>query len=554
MPADLAFQYVVAEPSQQLLDSITEEEMLAYYEENKDALFRRPVTPIRELPQLPGMMPSGAGSGAFPFPTPGRPVTPTNVPTLPDLPDIEGNKATPAETDLTNLLPGQEDVVPSAPEESTPDTPAPAESEEAEKPAEETSAVLRVLTRFVSYQTDEEETPEPAVPQPEDSEPITNDVVEELPPIIQPRVIIQEEEEKFVMPSGGTPQTTEAGQTTESEPVDLSVLYKPFDEVKDQIREELAMDKAMAGLPGIQEKMREYAAVYHAHFEQNKPIPPMPDLTGFVAEQGLKLVTVPKGNVYAAIQTELARRGSRARQYLVQMFRRMPLMFEGEVFFGSNVPVLYWITEEQQELRPNTLNEVREIVLKRWKEIEARALARKKAEELANEAKTANSSLTEIFAGRSGVTVVDTEPFTWMTYGGLHPITAVMQRVPPVLGEIRERGVVAGNSEFDNQLIVAPGWNFMETVYSLPVGETGVVFNQPQSAVYVVRVTSSSPSEDVLWEQFQTSFVLVYLYAGRPEMMATSFEAWLDEIRNKTGFRWVNKPDARESEWLEEGF
>ena len=94
----------------------------------------------------------------------------------------------------------------------------------------------------------------------------------------------------------------------------------------------------------------------------------------------------------------------------------------------------------------------------------------------------------------------------------------------------------------------------MEAVYAMQVGETGVVFNQPQSVAYIVRVTSSSPSADVLWEQFQTTNVLLYRDAGLPEMIAASYEAWLDEIRERTGFRWVNKPEAREVERSSEGF
>ena len=512
MPTEIAFQYIVAEPNPQMLDSITEEEMLAYYEENKDTLFRKPVTPITDYPQLPGMMPGG---GAFPFPTPGRPVMPTAPMPTEEMPQTE--EPTPAEEE----------------------TPNSEESKETEESVPETSATSKVLMRLVSYQMDEEEQAESVTdpaPQQEEQKPLS---------MSTPSIIIQEEEENFTMPTTTTPPSEEPKESEpakEDEPIDLS--YRPFDEVKDQIRETLAREKATAGLPIILEKMKEYAAIYNEHLEQGKQIPPMPDLTDVVAAQGLELKTVPLGDIYAAMRTELAR-GFQERQHLARIFRRTPLLFEGETFSGSNSLVLYWVTEQKDEKRPEKLDEVKEIVLKRWKEIESRALVLKKAEELANEAKTSGKPLAELFAGRNEIPVVETEPFSWKTYGGLHPITAVMRRIPPVLGEVREKGIISGNSEMDNQIIVAPGSDFMETVYSLQVGETGMVFNQPQSAAYIVRVTSSSPSEDVLWEQFQRSFVLEYLYAGQPEMMASAFEAWLNEIQEKTGFRWVNKPDAR---------
>ena len=553
MPTELAFQYIIAEPTQQLLDSITEEEMLAYYEENKEELFRRPVRPISELPQLPGMMPGSA----FPFPTPGRPVTPI----MPGLPDIGDLLPEPAQNETEQTEPPTaEETIEVAPEPRQEDVPSDepvstesVNSEKSVKSIEETSALSGVLTRLVSYQTDE--TPEPVADtdshSQSDSQLEETEAVADQTPygMVTPRIIIQEEEEEFVMPRADAPLTTESEPATEeSEPIDLSILYFPFDEVKDRIRATLAQDKAMEALPVIQETMREFANIYHEHFEQNRPIPPMPDLTGIVAEQGLELVTVPLGNIFAARQTELARRGFQEEQHLVQMFRGMPLLFGSNVFWGSDGPVLYWVTEEKRELQPHSLNDVRDIVRQRWKEVEARTLAQKRAEELANEAKASGGSLSEVFAGRSDVAVVDTEPFTWMTYRGLHPIMAMQYRIPPELGEVRESGVVAGDANFGNRWIVSPGWDFMATVYSLQVGETGVVFNQPQTAAYIVRVTSSSPSADVLWEQFQTTNVRVYFPAGAQEMLETSFEAWLDEIRNKTGFRWINKPDSREWE------
>ena len=556
MPTELAFQYVIAEPTPQLLESITEEEMLEFYEENKAELFRRPVTPISEIP---GVMP-GMPGGAFPaFPTPGRPATPL----LPELPDIGDLLPESMPTDILEETVAEEPIPAepaqeeSAPEESAPAEPVPAEPASSEEAAdeseasaeEETSAMPTVLTRLVSYQMEEAEqvgeaaTETISEPQEEQAtEPATEGAEESA----------SQEEVTEQMPADIEAVRVEAVQEG-SAPVDLSILYLPFDEVKDDIRARLAWDKAMEALPIIQAQMQEYARTYNEHFEQGRPIPPMPDLTDFVAEQGLELVTVPMGNIFAALQTEFAR-GTHERQHLIQKFRRMPMMFEGEVFWGSRGPVLYWVTGEKQELRPERLEQVRDVVLQRWKEAEARTLAMKKAEELANEARASGRSLAEVFASRSGVAVVDTESFTWMTYGGIAPSTAVIRRVPPVLGEVRERGVVVGNSEFDNELIVAPGWDFMETVYSLQVGEIGVVFNQPQSAAYVVRVTSSSPSADVLWEQFQSTFVLIYLAAGRSEMMATSFEAWLDEIREKTGFRWVNRPDSHGLGWDDREF
>ena len=469
MPTELAFQYVIADPSQEMLDSITEEEMQVFYEENKDSMFRKQ-RPLMDMPQLPGLMPGGM-----------------SFPTLPSM-EADGRRQT-----------ADGNLIEEEPQDEKPNSEEPNETEESTPEPLETS---KVNTRLVSYRADKE--------------------------------------------GDGGQQTEEPNESDESEPVDLSILYHPFDEVKDQIRKELAVKKAMEGFPVVLEEMRNYAAVYNDHFERGKEPPPMPDLTNLAAERGLKLVTVPMGDVYAALQTDLAR-GLQDRQRIVQMFRSVPMLFEGEIFWGSDGQVLYWVTDQKNEKRPEKLDEVKDVVLKRWKEIEARALALKKAEELANEAKTSGQSLGEVFANRDAVPVVETEPFTWKTYG-MNPMAAVMRGIPPMIGEVREKGVQEGNAEIDNRLIVAPGSEFMESVFSLQVGEIGVAFNQPQSAAYIVRVTSSSPSTETLWEQFQNAHIFLYRAAGQPEVIAEAYEAWLDVIRSKTGFRWVNKPDVRESE------
>ena len=478
MPTELAFQYIIADPNQEQLDSITDEEMLAYYEENKDTMFRKQL-PFMDMPQFRGMMPGGvtfptqrSGMPSAPLPDGGLP----SLPELPEIPDVEDESA-----------------------------PQPQETSETSK------VTPRVTTRLVSYQADEE----------------NEDIV---------TAEIQADESASVAP--------------DDTPVDLSILYKPFDEVKDQIRKNLAIVKATEGFPVILKEMQKYSTVYHGHFEQGKVPPPMPDLTNLAAEQGLKLVTVPMGDVYAALRTDLAR-GLDERQYIAQMFHRVPLMFEGETFWGREGQVLCWVTDQKIEKRPEKLDEVKDAVLKRWKEIEAGGLALKKAEELAGEVKASGQSLAEVFAGREDVPVVETEPFTWKSYG-MNPMAALMRGVPPMLGEVREKGVAAGDAEIDNRLITAPGSDFMETVFSLSIGETGVVFNQPKSVAYIVRVTSSSPSTEVLWEQFQNAPVMLYRAAGQMELFSAAYQAWLDEIRSKTGFRWVNKPDAREREVMED--
>jgi len=545
MPMELAFQYVVARSTQALRDSITDEEMLTYYEENRES-FRRPATPLPEMPVLPGM-PSG-GPALFPAPTfPGMQtpgITPVVTPALPnveELPPVDVPVDVPVDAPLPQEPAAQE---PAAMEEAVEETmPEPAREDAT---ASYTTA-SRVTTRFVSYQSDEgEETASGTDPQPEESAEVPAELIQEESIQEEPTAAAPEMTEPAVEEPSAPLPLEATSEETSGAPVDMSILYRPFDEVQDQIRSTLARHKAADALADIEKEMKAYYDLYHRHFDEGKPLPPMPDLTGFVAERGLELVTVPLGNVYAAMRTEFARILYERSMFLGmfqrhddvslgQLFRGVPILFEGKDFWTMEGTVLYWVTDHKDIQRPETLSEVREIALRRWKETAARTLAQQKAEELANEARASGKPLSEAFAHRCDVPVVETAPFTWRD-----------------MDEVSELGVASGFAFFDNQVLDLPGLDFMEAVYSLnsEPGQLGreiaVAFNQPQTAVYIVRLTSSSPSPEALWERFQVTPVRDYLGVGQQELVGAAYEAWLDEIRSKAGFRWVNRPEARE--------
>ncbi|MDR0338178.1 MAG: hypothetical protein LBI18_13930 [Planctomycetaceae bacterium] len=491
VPDKIAFQYIKATPDQKILDSISDEEIKKYYEENKETLFRKPAQPMGNSPMFPtlpgqsGNLFQSGGLGGItpssrPFPTPQLPATEENPKPEPTPPEKEPEKT---------------------------------DSEKPEKT--ESSSIRSMTTRFVSYQTETETAQN------------TNSGTEQPKPE-EPKV-----EAKPEQPATETPKT--------DEPVDLSILYRPLDEVKEQIRSTLATEKVLKLLPVIEEKMRDYFQAYYIHLDQEKATPPMPDLTSFVAEQGLVLKTVSLDTIFGAIKSEFAR-GPVEREYLFNLFNEAPILFEPKKIEGENI--LLWVTEVQPESKPEKLDEIRDVVLKRWKEVEARSLALKRAEELAAEVRSSDKSLAETFADRQDIPVVETEPFTYKSYGAsMYAAFLAMRGIPPQLGEVCEKGVAAGDSEIDNKWIVAPGVEFMETVSLLSVGETGVVFNQPQTVAYVIRVTGSSPSEEVLWERFQTATLREYYLAGQPETVADARKAWLNKIYEKVGFKWIQKPE-----------
>ncbi|MDR3183690.1 MAG: hypothetical protein LBT89_12375 [Planctomycetaceae bacterium] len=479
-PVELALQYVVAEANQKRLDSVTEDEMKKFYEENKNTLFvkpEQPAEPVKELPGLPGL-----GGAGVPFPAPPRPAA------APEKKEESKKEKPKAEAAKPNEVKKESEIKKDEPKPATP--PAAPVSENKEEP-KKTSMNSPLTAKFVKYQA-----------QPEESK---------------------------------------LAEAKKEEP--KPVQFVPFNEVKENIRKELAAEKASALLPKIQEKMREYAKTYNEHFESGKTAPPVPDLTQLAAENGLQLKVVPVGTLFQNLQNEFAR-GLQERQRLVQLYSQTPMPFESEIFPGSKGAVLVWFTEVKAEKKPEKLQDIESTVVKRWKEVQARTLAKAAAEKLAAEAKLSQKPLEETFRGKDGVKVVETDAFSWKTYGaGIHPLAALMQGMRPVLDEVREQGVAVGNSLIDNKIIHIPGDDFMQAVFSLSVGETATAFNSPETAFYVVRVKSSTPSEDVLWERFQTAYPIEYMYAGQPEETAAAYRSWLDNIYEATGFSWERKPD-----------
>ncbi len=562
MPNRVALQYVRAVPSQAMLDAVSEADIAKYYDDNKETQFLKPVRPIGERPTLPGLPGQGGmftpNLGGFTQPLGGA------RPTVGLQPGISGGLTLP-----TPVLPDAEPQVPAPVEE-----PNAGGTQEEAKPADapvDTSmnGWHNIQTRLVSYQTETEVVPaaEPAdettageersaLAEDAEQKPVEESKTEEVQSEEPQTETVKVEEIKVDEPvvAAPEPQAEELKieePKTESlpeipalpeTPIDLSILYRPLDEVKEEIRQTLARERAMQALAKVEEKMREYFDAYNRAVDQSKAAPAMPDLKTVAAEQGLELQVIELDTIYGAIKSDFAR-GSIERERLFQIFEGSPLLFQPESFTGSESNVLYWVTEAISDLKPANLDEVREHVVRRWKEMEAQAPAMKYAEELAAEAGAAGKSLQEALAGKNDVTVVETEPFFWKTYGpGVSPWMAIFNGIPPMIGEVCEKGVAAGDAEIDNKAIFAPGNEFMEKAYSLQVGGIGHVFNTPKTLAYVIRITASTPSDEVLWERFQTASPMEYRMAGQLEMHEEAREAWMKTIYEEIGFEWIKYP------------
>jgi hypothetical protein len=181
---------------------------------------------------------------------------------------------------------------------------------------------------------------------------------------------------------------------------------------------------------------------------------------------------------------------------------------------------LSWKTEDRPEFTP-TFADVREEVERVWRLMEARPLAKQRAEAIA--AAAAGKDLTAAIAGQEGAEVTKVGPFTWLTRG-----TAPFGSAPVIS---QPAGV---------QLV---GNEFMEAVFGLEPGGTATAFNEPKTICYCIRLVAYEPDETVLQERFAD----VSTDPRRLAMLADDEtrevrDRWMAGIEKRYGVVWKRDP------------
>ncbi len=565
VPTKIAFQMVDGTPSEELLASISQEEIEKFYEENKTKYFLRTLPqsdpgatgmPQRGLPGLPGLDRSFPGLGTLPG---------ADLPGLNESAVFPGlGLGTPADAPPLEPIPIETEPVPSA--EPQPKTPASPET----PPAESTPPAAEPQSRTVHtpvYQNVvfQQESTEPAesTPPTEKTEAATTATeapAAEIPaPEIPAATVPETAAPAAVTPATTVPETaapvaTATEAPAEAKPVDTSILYQPLSEVENIIRRMIAYQKVEDALKSIETEMRDYFTAYSLTDSDDPAALPKPlDLNQLAAQYHLKCITAATPISFFETQDKDYWRENSARSFLLRIFSASPANFDvlrGDQERAAMQPVpgmlnyLGWVTNKESQRTPE-FNEpgMHELVLNRWREVQAREKARQKAKELAEEAnRSQDKSLREVFEGKN-IPVVETDRFSWFTQSLARTGYA---RSELRFGEVREQGVAPGDADFANTLIKAPGQEFMETAYSLSVGESGVAINQPQTTVYVIRLKETAPSEELLWRFFVNAPLNDYAGAGMMEDRQELVRAWLEQIESRVGFKWINRPQAPE--------
>ena len=325
-------------------------------------------------------------------------------------------------------------------------------------------------------------------------------------------------------------------------PAESSEKFEPLQSVKESIREQLARlqanKKSDAVFTAVAADLTLYAedfALWQARRTAGSEAPKMPDFDAIAKAQGLEaglseLVTPgeainagPVGGSFEFVPDPGSRFGIRQQRWL-------------EMIYGSGSMVLRPITsrdvqgnryltikiEDQPEFTPS-FEAARKGVERAWQIIEARGTARKRAEEITEEARAKNQSLEATVAKRSDVKVKQVGPFTWLSQSA-----SPMER-PPFI------------TQPDDLFI--PGEEFMRSVFGLTANQTAVAFNEPQTICYAVRLLSMTPPDTELRERFldarsdQQSLAMV----AQGEFSA-AFGEWVEGLEKRYKLDWKRPP------------
>jgi hypothetical protein len=344
--------------------------------------------------------------------------------------------------------------------------------------------------------------------------------------------------------------------------------YLLLEEVEDQVRKTLAEKRAQEVLDALRYEMQRFQddwIVYDALPEEDRGQPPArPDLEALAKKHGLKLHRTGLISVWQASKLDIAQSTINRRDFLNYAFGSL-LPYKPEISqdLDGNYYVFWKLgkldnLQETKERIPE-YEEVRAQVLAAWQTAQAREEAAKEAEKLAQKAREGGKSLKDTFPDRK---VVETEPFTWNTYG---TVSFLWNPRPPDISEIKPK-LPADSADESQQpdadesqppdAVDSPGDEFMRGVFQpktedggaddIKVGDIGVAMNQPQTTVYVYRVTDLSPSAEVLTRQFFLENYDRYRYVGLGEG-TEAYRGWLDQLRASVDFKWEREPSTSRS-------
>jgi hypothetical protein len=323
--------------------------------------------------------------------------------------------------------------------------------------------------------------------------------------------------------------------------------FEPLEKVKDEIRRRLAQQRADTRIDAIFTKVAgdlgSYAedfALWQARRPSGVEPPRPPDLEKIAEKQGLgwsrsELVSADAAVAAGGIGSSFERFSDPTnpfgfRAWLDQMYGSNTMTLRpitSRDVEGNRY--LSWKTEDQPEFTPSFAT-ARADVERAWRILEARGLAKRRAEEITRQAAAKGQPLAATVqelskddARGGGLQATEVGPFSWFAQD------AVAAGGPPRMSE--PEGVSMAGEEF------------MRAVFSLEPGGTAVAFNEPQTVCYAIRLVAQDPAPEQLREQFVTARGdrqrTAMLEQGE---MSRSFQATIEGMEKRRGLEWKRQP------------
>jgi len=452
---------------------------------------------------------SPAPAPADPAPAPATPAAPTTEPSA-DTPPSEAPQS--PEPAANSPQPKEAQPEPPKPDAPKPESPEPEAPKPADSPAPKAESAPATTPPATTETTDPESagTPEPPVP---------------------------------AASSSSTPPSEEAPEKIR--PLD--------DELRQEIREELTeiearkpaqerVDKAIAELRSevtrLGREKRKALRSENPEDDEVEPAGPV-DVSSIAGQHGLTVGQIP---LVDALEINGSEDGEKPGYELGESFNMQFVSWPPtrqnftDIAFAENtrryspstisgsesgVQFLYWKIDGEEPYVP-TFAEARPDVEAAWKRIEARKIAENEAKKIADALNKANQTLPEKF-GDSDQPVIEPPDFSWLTTG-FNPGGAGTPTLSDVEG------------------VENAGQDFMKEVFSLKVGEVGTTNDMPKSKVYLVRLVSDSPPEDLLKQLFLTS-------GDSPEVQYVAYvenlsllRAWIENLETEMDVKWQRDP------------
>jgi hypothetical protein len=300
-------------------------------------------------------------------------------------------------------------------------------------------------------------------------------------------------------PATGAPATEGTSTTDAQQGTTAPVEYQPLEEVRDQIRRQLASQKVNEHLLDLMRRLKDrlsasfltyFGAVVDARAAGKEPSAPpadLADLSTLAKENGLDYgetgpVSIRKLRDLPLGKSVDAETGEPLRQ---MVFRSEIELYQPISTFDVDNNRYLVVKVGDTPGRVPELSEVRDEVVHAWKLQKAADLAQKHAEEVAAKIQEAGSTLADYFADNSSVFVQQTDPFASLTIGDVPRPGMVLFRLSEPSG------------------VVAAGPDFMRTVFELGSGQVRAVLNHDRSVSYIVRVVTHLDTP----EQLRTAYL-----------------------------------------------